>query len=208
MSASEPALEAMRPRVVVGISGASGAEIGIRLLDELRLLGAETHLVVSRAGGMTVRQETDMSLQALRGHAAFSYAPSEIGARIASGSFRTDGMVIAPCSVSTLAKVAQGIDSTLLTRAAHVTLKERRRLVLLLRESPLTLADIRNMEVATLMGAVVALPVPSFYLRPASLGQAIDDIVARTIEHLGLPAPGLRQWQGLDRSHSQQRTER
>ncbi|WP_028709519.1 UbiX family flavin prenyltransferase [Propionicicella superfundia] len=183
-------------RVVVGISGASGVVYGIRILDELRALGIETHLVVSKAAEMTLAYETDLTPRDLRARADHSYAVRDVGAAISSGSFRTLGMVVAPCSVRSLAEIANGVTSTLLTRAAEVTLKERRRLVLLVRESPLTLTHIRNLETATLMGATIALPVPAFYLRPESIDQLVDDGVARLLDHLGLDSSKRREWAG------------
>lgn len=183
-------------RVIVGMSGASGVVYGIRLLEELRAADIETHLVISKAAQLTLSHETDLRVRDVRVLADHSYAIGDVGAAIASGSFRTDGMVIAPCSMRTLAEIATGVTSTLLTRAAEVTLKERRRLILLARESPLTLSHIRNMETVTLMGGVVALPAPAFYLRPTTISQIVDDGVGRLLDHLDIPSPLLREWRG------------
>lgn len=187
---------ARQGRVVVGISGASGIAYGIRVLEELRTCALETHLVVSKAAEMTLAYETELSVRDLRAMADHSYSVRDVGAAISSGSFQTMGMVVAPCSVRTLAEVATGVTTTLLTRAAEVTLKERRPLVLLVRESPLTLSHIRNMETVTLMGGVIALPVPAFYHRPESVAQIVDDGVGRLLGHLGIDSALSREWSG------------
>ena len=185
-----------RDRVVVGITGASGIAYGIRVLEELRACGKESHLVVSKAAEMTLAYETDLSARELRAMADHSYSVRDVGAAIASGSFRTMGMVVTPCSVRTLAEIATGVTTTLLSRAAEVTLKERRPLVLLVRESPLTLSHIRNMETVTLMGGVIALPVPAFYNRPETVAQIVDDGVGRVLGHLGIDSDLAREWSG------------
>jgi 4-hydroxy-3-polyprenylbenzoate decarboxylase len=164
-------------RLVVGISGATGIVYGVRLLEELHAAGVETHLVISRAGEMTRSYETPYSAGELRRKADVSYPAGDVGAAIASGSFRTRGMIIAPCSMRTLAEIATGVTTSLLTRAADVCLKERRRVVLLVRETPLTTVHLRNMLAATEAGAIVFPPVPAFYDQP----QTIDDIVNHTI---------------------------
>lgn len=191
----------MPTRLIVAITGASGAVYGVRLLQVLRdAPGLETHLVISPAGAATLRQELGMEPAALKPLASISHGYREIGATIASGSFATAGMVIAPCSMNTLAAIAHGLGSNLVTRAADVTLKERRRLVLLTRETPLTLVHLRNMATVTEMGAVVAPPVPAFYTAPASLEDLIDHTVGRTLDHLGLGELGaglVQRWRGL-----------
>jgi 4-hydroxy-3-polyprenylbenzoate decarboxylase len=164
-------------RLTVGISGATGIVYGARILQCLRSLGIETRLVVSRAGEMTRTCETDLSRTSLRNLADFSYQNSEVGAAIASGSFRTQGMIIAPCSMRTLAEVATGVSSSLLTRAADVCLKERRRLALLVRETPLHAVHLRNMLAVTEMGGIICPPVPAFYGQP----HTIEDIVDHTV---------------------------
>ncbi len=191
----------MPKRLIVAITGASGAVYGVRLLQMLRELPeVETHLVISPAGAATLRQELGMEPAALKALASVSHGYREIGATIASGSFVTAGMVIAPCSMNTLAGIAHGLGGNLITRAADVTLKERRRLVLLTRETPLTLAHLRNMTAVTEMGAVVAPPVPAFYTAPASIEDIVNHTIGRTLDHLGLgdSVAGLVQrWRGL-----------
>ena len=167
-------------RIIVGISGASGIIYGVRTLELLRDLGIETHLVVSQGGDRTRCEETELTGQQLRSLASVSYAINDIGATIASGSFRTAGMIIAPCSMRTLAEIACSIASNLLTRAADVCLKERRRVVLLVRETPLHAGHLHNMLSATNAGAIVMPPVPAFYLRPTS----IDELVHHTVAHM------------------------
>lgn len=186
-----------RPRLVVGLTGASGAIYGTRLLSRARELGAETHLVATPAGVLNVHHELGLdrgSLEALADHA---HAPGDIGACIASGSFDTAAMVIAPCSMKTLAAVAHGFGDNLLTRAADVTLKERRRLLLLVRETPFNLAHLRNMTAVTEMGGIVFPPLPAFYNRPQSIDALVDDTVERVLSLAGLAAAQPRAWQGL-----------
>jgi 4-hydroxy-3-polyprenylbenzoate decarboxylase len=183
------------PRLVVGITGASGIVYGIRALELAREAGVETHLVVSTAGDQTRAYETDVSAKKLRELADVSYKVNNIGAAIASGSFRADGMLIAPCSVKTLSSIAHGIGDNLITRAADVTLKERRRLVLMVRETPLTLAHIRAMESVTEMGGVVMPPVPAFYMRPDSIEQLVDHSVGRALDLFGIEID-LPRWEG------------
>lgn len=164
-------------RVVVAITGASGIVYGVRILRLLREKSVETHLVVSRAGARTLQEEMDMQLSTISSSADFYYSCSDIGATIASGSFLHDGMIIVPCSMRTLAAVSLGLDENLVSRAASVTLKERRKLVLLCRESPLTIAHLNNMMTVTQMGGVIMFPAPAFYVKP----QSIDDIVTHTV---------------------------
>ena len=189
-------------RIVVGVSGASGAVLGVRLLKVLRTLpGVQTHLVVSDAGWLNLRHEAGLAPEAVKAMAHCAYEACEVGAAIASGSFRAHAMVIAPCSMRTLAAVAHGLADNLLSRAADVTLKERRRLVLLARETPLNLAHLRNMLSVTEMGAIVFPPVPAFYQRPQTVQDLVDHTVARVIDLLELPvAPGRAlapRWGGL-----------
>lgn len=183
-------------RLVVGISGASGARYGVRLLEVLRPLPVESHLVVSRAAEMTLAYETGLKPAALRKLADRSYAAGDVGAAIASGSFATLGMIIAPCSVRTLAELASGVTTSLLTRAADVVLKERRRLVLLVRESPLHAVHLRNMLTLTEMGAIIAPPVPAFYNRPQSVEEIVDHAVGRALDLFGIDAGIVRRWEG------------
>lgn len=186
-----------RPRrLIVGISGATGIAYGIRALELAREAGVETHLVVSTAGDQTRAYETDLSAAQLRGLADVTYKVSNVGAAIASGSFKTDGMLIAPCSVRTLAAIAHGLGDNLLTRAADVTLKERRRLVLMVRETPLTLAHLRAMTQITEMGGIVMPPVPAFYLRPTSVEEIVEHAVGRALDLLDIDVADLPRWDG------------
>ena len=185
-------------RIVVAISGASGAVYGVRLLQALRAQGTvQTHLVVSEAGWLNLRQELDLERPAVEALADVVYPLHDVGAAIASGSFRCDGMVVAPCSMRTLAAVALGLSDNLITRAADVMLKERRRLILLARETPLNLAHLRNMTQVTEMGAIVFPPVPAFYQRPRSIDELIDHSVSRLLDLLDLPQPHAARWTGL-----------
>lgn len=189
-------------RLIVAITGASGAVYGVRLLQMLRAVpDIETHLVLSQAGGLTAMQELDMTRADLEAHADVVHNPRDIGASIASGSFRTVGMVIAPCSMKTLAGVALGLSDNLVCRAADVVMKERRRLVLLTRETPLNLAHLRNMTAVTEMGGVICPPVPAFYNRPRTLDEVIDHTVVRVLDLLDIEsAEPMRRWQGMGRS--------
>ncbi|MEU0505669.1 UbiX family flavin prenyltransferase [Nocardia sp. NPDC005998] len=181
-------------RLVVGISGATGIVYGIRVLELARKAGVETHLVVSPAGQQTRAYETGLSARDLAAMAEVTYRPAEIGAAIASGSFRTDGMIVAPCSIRTLSAVAHADNDNLLTRAADVTLKERRRLVLMVRETPLTLAHLRAMTAVTEMGGIVMPPVPAFYLDPQSVADIVDHSAGRALDLLGIEVPDLPRW--------------
>eukprot|EP00611_Tribonema_gayanum_P004156 TRINITY_DN13347_c0_g1_i1.p2 TRINITY_DN13347_c0_g1~~TRINITY_DN13347_c0_g1_i1.p2 ORF type:complete len:188 (+),score=51.43 TRINITY_DN13347_c0_g1_i1:457-1020(+) len=187
----------MTRRLVVGITGATGAVYGTRLLARASALGAETHLVVTPAGVLNVHHELGLDRQALEALADHAHAPGDIGACIASGSFATAAMVIAPCSMKSLAAIAHGFGDNLLTRAADVTLKERRRLLLLVRETPFNLAHLRNMTAVTEMGGIVFPPLPAFYHRPASIDEMIDDTVERVLGLLGLDAAAPKAWSGL-----------
>jgi len=184
-------------RMVVGISGASGAAYGVRTLEALRELGVETHLVVTRAALLTLSQETDLSPDDLSARADVTHRLNDVGASISSGSFRTLGMIVAPCSVRTMSEIATGVTSTLLTRAADVTLKERRRLVMMVRETPLHLGHLRTMTALTEMGAVIAPPLPALYARPASIEEMVDQSVGRALDLFGLEWAGVRRWAGM-----------
>jgi flavin prenyltransferase len=184
-------------RLIVGISGASGVTYGVRVLDALRELGVESHLVVTRAALLTLSQETNLSADDLLGRADVSHRLNDVGASIASGSFRTMGMIIAPCSVRTMSEIATGVTSTLLTRAADVVLKERRPLVLMVRETPLHLGHLRTMTALAEMGAIIAPPLPAFYAKPASIAQMVDQSVGRALDLFGLDWPAVRRWDGL-----------
>lgn len=179
-------------RLIVAISGASGAIYGIRALQALRVAGIESHLVISKAATLSLDAETEMSLNDVQALADVVYKPADVGAAIASGSFRTLGMLVAPCSIKTLSEIATGVTSSLLSRAADVCLKERRRLVLMVRESPLHLGHIRSMAAVTEMGAIVAPPVPAFYTKPQSLDDMVSQSVARALDLFGIDVPMAR----------------
>ena len=185
------------PRIIIGISGASGAIYGLRALDHLRRLGVETHLVVTKSAHLPLAQELDMRPAELEARASVVHNTRDIGATIASGSFHTLGMLIAPCSVRTMSEIAAGTTDTLISRAADVVLKERRRLVLMLRETPLHLGHLRTMTSITEMGAIIMPPVPAFYTRPASLDEMVDYTVGRALDLFGIDMGGMPRWQGL-----------
>jgi 4-hydroxy-3-polyprenylbenzoate decarboxylase len=185
-------------RLVVGISGASGVVYGARVLDALRELGVESHLVVTKAALLTLSQETDLSPDDLTSKADVTYKLGDVGAAIASGSFRTLGMIVAPCSVRTMSEIATGVTSTLLTRAADVVLKERRPLVLMVRETPLHLGHLRTMTALAEIGATIAPPLPAFYARPDSIAEMVDQSVGRALDLFGLDWAAVRRWEGLN----------
>jgi 4-hydroxy-3-polyprenylbenzoate decarboxylase len=187
----------VRNRVIVGVTGASGAVYAVRLLQRLKAAGSETHLVVSPAGVLNVHHELGLDRNALEALADHAYNPADIGAAIASGSFATDAMVVAPCSMRTLAAVAHGLSDNLLARAADVVLKERRRLVLMVRETPFNLAHLRNMTAVTEMGGVIFPPLPAFYHRPKSIDELVDDTVERVLSLLGVAGAAPKSWSGL-----------
>lgn len=181
-------------RMIVGISGASGIVYGVRLLAVLRQLGIESHLVVTRAGELTRSHETDLSAVQLRELADHYHANTDLAAPIASGSYQTMGMIVAPCSIRSLSEIATGVTSSLLTRAADVALKERRRLVLLVRETPLHAGHLKSMLAVTQMGGIIAPPVPAFYTKPAGLDDIIDHTVGRALDLFGLDANNFPRW--------------
>lgn len=183
-----------RRRLIVGISGATGIVYGIRLLETLRQLDVETHLVVSKAGELSRAYETSLSAADLRKLADVVYRPADVGAAIASGSFRTMGMIVAPCSVRTLSEIATGVTGTLLTRAADVCLKERRRLVLMFRETPLHAGHLKSMLAVTEAGGIIAPPVPAFYNRPQTLEEMVDHTIARVLDLFDLDSPHAARW--------------
>jgi len=185
-------------RLIVGITGASGAIYGVRLLRLLQATGIETHLVMSRSAKITLSQEMDIGVADVSALASVVHLADNIGASIASGSFKTVGMVIAPCSMRSLAEIASGVTSSLITRAADVVLKERRRLVLLAREAPLHLGHLRAMTAATEMGAIVYPPVPAFYAKPASLEQMVDHTLGRVLDLFDIENPAVSRWGGLN----------
>src|SRR6202045_4505284 len=184
-------------RLVVGMTGATGAAIGIRMLEILGALGVETHLVLSRWARATIEMETGNTVHQVQALATRSYGHQEQTAAISSGSFRTDGMIIAPCSMKTLAAVRIGFGEGLIARAADVTLKERRRLVLVPRETPLSEIHLENMLALARMGTVIVPPMPAFYNHPASIDDVVDHIVTRILDQFGIESPAARRWQGL-----------
>ncbi|HVI31956.1 UbiX family flavin prenyltransferase [Phenylobacterium sp.] len=183
-----------RPRLVVGLSGASGIVYGLRVLDACRELGVESHLIVSKAAALTLTQETGLSVAEAATRADVVHKVSDIGASVASGSFPTLGMIVAPCSVRTMSEVATGVTSSLLTRAADVVLKERRPLVLMVRETPLHLGHLRTMVRLAEMGAVIAPPLPAFYARPATIEEMVDQSVGRALDLFGLAWEPVKRW--------------
>jgi 4-hydroxy-3-polyprenylbenzoate decarboxylase len=185
-------------RIIVAITGATGAVYGVRLLQRLSATpGVETHLVISDAAALTLHQEVGMQKRDVEALAHVVHKNREIGASVASGSFHTDGMVIAPCSMKTLAAVAHGLSDNLIARAADVVLKERRRLILMVRETPFNLAHLRNMTAVTEMGGIVFPPVAGFYQRPATIDDMVDHTVARVLDLLGIEHTLAPEWPGM-----------
>jgi 4-hydroxy-3-polyprenylbenzoate decarboxylase len=182
------------PRLIVGISGASGVIYGARLLELLRPLPVETHLVMSRTAEVTLALETDLKPAVVRSRADVVHAIGDLAAPISSGSFKTIGMVVAPCSIRSMAEIATGVTTTLLSRAADVVLKERRRLVLMVRETPLHTGHLRNLTALSEMGAVIAPPVPAFYAKPQTIAEMIDQTLGRALDLFGLDSGVVRRW--------------
>ncbi|WP_213768471.1 UbiX family flavin prenyltransferase [Caballeronia sp. dw_19] len=192
-----PAVPAPR-RLIVAITGATGSIYGVRLLETLRRLGGvETHLLISSAGWLNIQHELDLDKTTIHALADVVHNVRDVGASIASGSFATDGMIVAPCSMKTLASIALGLSDNLIARAADVVLKERRRLVLMVRETPFNLAHLRNMTSVTEMGGVIFPPLPAFYHRPASIDEMVDQTVERVIDMFALGNPIAAAWPGL-----------
>jgi 4-hydroxy-3-polyprenylbenzoate decarboxylase len=181
-------------RLIVGISGASGVIYGIRMLELLRDTAVETHLVISKSAEITIAYETDWKAADVKALADVVYPAADIGAAISSGSFKTMGMIVAPCSIRSMGEISSGVTSSLLSRAADVVLKERRRLVLMLRETPLHAGHIRSMQVVTEMGAIVAPPVPAFYARPKSIEEMVDQTIGRTLDLFDIDAGLTKRW--------------
>ncbi len=187
-------------RIVVGITGASGAIYGLRLLERLRNReSAEIHLILTSSGEKTLFLETGKAVADLRELADFWYPRGDIACRLASGSYRTDAMVIAPCSIHTMSAIANGISSNLLVRAADVTLKEKRKLILLVRESPLHLGHLRNMTALAEMGAIIAPPIPGFYHHPQTVMDIVDHSIDRVLDLIGMPDAQVRRWEGAEK---------
>ncbi len=190
----------MTSKVAIGISGASGAIYGWRLLERLRSHGGvETHLILTRSGEKTLFLETGKAAADARALSDFSYPLEDIGARLASGSNQIDAMVVAPCSIHTMSAIAGGISSNLLIRAADVMLKERRKLILMVRETPFHLGHLRNMTALAEMGAIIAPPIPGFYHNPQTVMDIVDHSVDRVLDLIGLPDPQIRRWDGVNR---------
>ncbi len=187
-------------RLIVGISGASGVVYGVRVLEALRETPVETHLVMSKSAEITLAYETDMKVAAVHALADVVHPAADIGAAISSGSFRTRGMIVAPCSIRSLSEIAHGVTSSLLSRAADVVLKERRRLVLLLRETPLHLGHLRTMTQATEMGAIVMPPVPAFYNGPKTIDDVVAQTVGRALDLFDIDTGLVRRWGEPDRA--------
>jgi 4-hydroxy-3-polyprenylbenzoate decarboxylase len=183
-------------RLIIGITGATGTIYGVRLLERLRESGVETHLVISRWGARTLLHETPYTREQVEALATVAYAPGDMGASISSGSFRTDGMIIAPCSAKSLAAIAHGYGENLIHRAADVVLKERRKLVLAVREAPLSSIHLENMLTLSRMGAMVMPPLPAFYNHPRTIDDIIDYTVARLLDQFGLEVSGAERWVG------------
>jgi flavin prenyltransferase len=186
----------MAKRLIVGLTGATGTIYGVRLLERLRELEVETHLVISRWGARTLAHETPYSREHIESLATVVYPPGDMGAAISSGSFKTDGMIVAPCSAKTLAAIAHGFGDNLIHRAADVILKERRRLVLAVREAPLSEIHLENMLKLSRMGAVILPPVPAFYNLPRTIDDVVDHTVARMLDTFGLDVAGAVRWTG------------
>ncbi len=185
-----------KQRLIVGISGASGIVYGIETLRQLRLAGVESHLVVSKAAMQTLRHESELSLKDLQALADVCYSNQDIGAAIASGSFRTAGMIVAPCSIRSMSEIASGLSASLLSRAADVILKERRRLVLLVRETPLHAGHLNSMLELTHMGGIIMPPVPAFYTRPETIDDIVSQSVARALDLFTIDTGTLKRWHG------------
>ncbi len=182
------------PRLIVGISGASGSIYGVRALESLKTLGVETHLVMTRSAQVTLAYEIDLKVREVEALADVVYRVEDIGAAISSGSFKTLGMLVAPCSIRTLSEIATGVTSNLLTRAADVVLKERRRLVLMVRETPNHLGHLRSMTAVTEMGAIVMPPVPAFYARPKTIDDIVNHSIGRALDLFGIDTGLVRRW--------------
>lgn len=185
-------------KIIIGISGASGAIYSIKLLQTLKELGIETHLVISKAAAITISQETDWKVSNVTKMADFHYNIEDIGSRIASGSFKTVGMIIMPCSVKTMSEIASGVTGNLLSRAADVVLKEQRKLVLAVRESPLHIGHLRTMLHLAESGAVIAPSLPAFYPRPTNIDQLVDHSVGRILDLFNIDTDLVKRWDGLN----------
>ncbi len=187
-------------KIIIGITGATGAIFGIRLLELLKDTGVETHLVMSQWANVTIESETTYTVKEVKELADYVYSNKDLGAKISSGSFQVDGMIVAPCSMKTLASIRVGLADNLITRAADVMLKERKKLLLLTRETPLNDIHLENMLKLSQMGAVIMPPMPAFYNNPQTLDDMVNHIVSRTLDQFGLFSPVSRRWEGLKES--------
>jgi 4-hydroxy-3-polyprenylbenzoate decarboxylase len=187
-------MDMARRRLIVGISGASGVIYGVRLLQLLRNAGVETHLVMSKAAEVTLAYETDLKIGDVKALAYATHSIDDMAASISSGSFRTMGMIVAPCSMRSMSEIASGVTTTLLTRAADVTLKDRRRLILMIRETPLHTGHLRTMTALSEMGAIIAPPVPAFYAKPSGLDDMVDHTVGRALDLFDIDVGIVRRW--------------
>lgn len=198
---TNPSLHFMRKKIIIAITGASGAAYGVRLLEACRELNVQTHLMISQAAALTLHQELQLKREEVEALATQVHAVKDVGACIASGSFHTDGMIIAPCSMKTLASVALGLNDNLITRSADVCLKERRRLIMMVRETPFNLAHLRNMTSVTEMGGIIFPPMPAFYHHPRSIDDMVQHTVGRVLQMMGFEELSLSPaWQGMQRS--------
>jgi 4-hydroxy-3-polyprenylbenzoate decarboxylase len=205
-SEKKPASSKAGPRLVIGISGASGVIYGIRLLELLKPTVIETHVIMSRTAELTLAYETDRKVREIHGLADVVHRADDFAASVSSGSFQTLGMIVAPCSVKTLAEIATGVTTTLISRAADVTLKERRRLVLMVRETPFHAGHLKNMLAATEMGAIIAPPVPAMYARPQSLEEMVDHSLGRVMDLFGIDAGRVVRWGAEQKRRARNKT--
>jgi 4-hydroxy-3-polyprenylbenzoate decarboxylase len=184
-------------KIIVGISGSSGAIYGIELLKILKKLRVESHLVISKSANLTISTETDFTVEEVRGYADYSYTPADIGARISSGSFRTDGMIIAPCSMKTLSAIANGYEENLIARAASVMMKEQRKLVLMVRETPFHVIHLENMLKLSRANVAICPPVPAFYNKPSTIDDLIIHSLTRVLDLFGFDTLAIQRWDGI-----------
>ncbi|MGB3414090.1 MAG: UbiX family flavin prenyltransferase [Microbacteriaceae bacterium] len=189
----------MKKKIIVGISGASGAIFGIRILELARLAGVETHLIISRGSRSTIQSETGFTVAEVQAKADIVYAENDLGAAPSSGSFRIDGMIVAPCSIKTLSAIANSYSDNLIARSADVTLKEQRKLVLMVRETPLHVGHLKLMLEAAQSGAIIYPPVPSFYTNPEDLSDVVDHTCRRALEQLGVYFEDTHRWSGMEK---------
>jgi len=187
-------------KLIVGISGSSGAIYGIRLLENLKKISIESHLIISKSANLTIAQETIFSSTEIKDLANYSYNPNDIGARISSGSFRTDGMIVAPCSMKTLSAIANGYEDNLLTRAASVVMKEQKKLVLMIRETPLHAIHLENMLKLSRAGVIIFPPVPAFYTNPKNIDEIVTHSIARVLDLFDINIGNIERWDGMKQS--------